>query len=75
MKITSLFMDQVQEIIPDFHGMRKVQTYLNFSMLNIQLTCIARFEYVYQKKVSLVLNCVTMVPRTQTGLRKWVTRR
>ena len=68
-------MDQVQEIIPDFHGMRKVQTYLNFSMLNIRLTCIARFGFVYQKKVSLVLNCVIMARRTQTGLWTWVTRR
>ena len=74
-KITSSFMDQVQEIIPDFHGMRKVQNYLNFSMLNIRLTCIARFGFVYQKKVSLVLNCVIMARRTQTGLWTWVTRR
>ena len=62
MKITSLFTDQVQEIIPDFHGKRRVQNCLNFSMLNIQLTCIVRFGYVCQKKVSLVLNCVTPDP-------------
>ena len=75
MKITLLFMDQVLEITPDSHGMRKVQNCLNFSRLNIPLICIVRFEYVYQKKVSLVLNYVIMARRTQAGLSTWDTSR
>ena len=64
MKITLLFMDQVLEIIPDFHGMQRAQNCPNFSMLNIQVG-VPKFGIQIAQFLVLVLYLNVLALRTR----------